>query len=91
MSEAAKKAVGAAGASTQAATAATLGVNVALSGAMSQVWGMINGMQLMVNLPLFDIQFPPISQAMVEDLITIATFDVLPTDPVFELLSPPAD
>ena len=34
----------AAGASTSAATATALGVNVVMSGAMSQVWGMINGM-----------------------------------------------
>jgi len=33
-----------AGASTSVATAAALGVNVVMSGAMSQVWGMINGM-----------------------------------------------
>lgn len=80
----------AAGKSTQAATAATLGVNIALSGAMSQVWGMINGMQLMVNLPLFDITFPSLSQQMVEDLITIATFDVMPSDDVFQAtLDPP--
>ena len=32
------------GASTTAATATALGVNIAMSGAMSQVWGMINGM-----------------------------------------------
>ena len=89
-SEGATQAVSAAGKSTQAATAATLGINVALSGAMSQVWGMINGMQLMVNLPLFDITFPSLSKMMVEDLITIATFDVMPTDQIFEAtLHPP--
>lgn len=86
----AAQAVSAAGKSTQAATAATLGVNIALSGAMSQVWGMINGMQLMVHLPLFDVSFPPLSQSMVENLITIATFDVMPSDDVLgATLDPP--
>ena len=86
----ATQAVSAAGKSTQAATAATLGVNVALSGAMSQVWGMINGMQLLVNLPIFDVTFPALSQQMVDDLITIATFDVMPSDDVFDAtLAPP--
>jgi len=36
--------VGDAASSAQAATVATLGANIALSGAMSQVWGMINGL-----------------------------------------------
>ena len=84
VSPAAQAAIGVAGGSAQVATAATLGVNVALSGAMSQVWGMINGMQLFVNLPLFNVNFPSLSHLIVEDLITIATFDVLPTDEIFE-------
>ena len=44
VSESAAQTIAAAGASAQAATAATMGVNVLLSGAMSQIWGMINGM-----------------------------------------------
>ena len=44
---------------------------------------MINGMQIMVNLPLFNVAFPSLSQKMVEQLITIATFDVMPTDEIF--------
>ena len=45
---------------------------------------MINGMQLLVNLPLFDVHFPSLSKTMVDDLISIATFDVLPTDDIFD-------
>ena len=80
LSEDAKAAAAAAAASTSTATGVALGVNVALSGAMSQVWGMINGMQLYVNLPLFDMVFPSFSQEAVSSLNTITTFDVMPTD-----------
>lgn len=63
-----------------------------MSGAMSQVWGMINGLQIMVNLPLFKIEFPDFSGLMIKSLITIATFDVMPTDEIFEFtINPPED
>ena len=55
-----------------------------MSGAMSQVWGMINGLQIIINLPLFNVKFPELSQSMVENMISIATFDVLPSDEVFD-------
>jgi len=43
-----------------------------------------------VNLPLFKINFPDLSHEMVYSLITIATFDVLPTDDLFAAtLAPP--
>ena len=57
---------------------------------MSQIWGMINGMQLLVNLPLFQVAFPEMSLMMVEQLIAIATFDVMPTDDIFGMtIDPP--
>jgi len=45
---------------------------------MSQVWGMINGLQILVYLPLLNMEeFPSNSNKVVEGLITIATFDVI--------------
>lgn len=43
---------------TQTATVATLTGNILLSASMSQVWGMINGLQLVTQLPLFHVAFP---------------------------------
>ena len=84
--------VGSAGASGTAATSAALGANILMSGAMSQVWGMINGLQLFVHFPMFDIEFPMFAQVVVSKLITIASFDVLPTDDLFlEMGSPEED
>jgi len=68
---------------TQAATVTTLGANIILSGAMAQVWGMINALQLFTQLPLFKVNFPELSTLMVTSLITIATFDILPADDIY--------
>jgi len=57
-----------------------------LSGAMSQVWGMINGLQILVYLPLFNVIFPELSIMMVENLITIATFDVIPAPEILDYI-----
>ena len=86
-----KDAADAAAGATSAATGIILAANVALSGSMSQVWGMINGMQLFVNLPLFDIVFPAYSQGATKAMITIATFDVMPTDDVFAAVDAPEE
>ena len=83
--------VGSAGASGTAATSAALGANILMSGAMSQVWGMINGLQLFVHFPMFDIEFPMFAQAIVSQLITIASFDVLPTDDLFLAMGAPEE
>ena len=58
---------------------------------MSQVWGMINGLQIIVNFPLFWMSFPDLSGMMVGSLITIATFDVMPSDDVFDATVEPPD
>ena len=39
-------------------TAATVGATISqllMTGALTQLWGMINGLQIFVHLPLFDI------------------------------------
>jgi len=51
---------------------------------MSQVWGMINGMAMNVYMPLFNVEFPEMSIGLVESLITITSFDIIPwTDDIF--------
>ena len=80
-----------ASATASAVTIVALVINIALSGAMSQVWGMINGLQMFVYMPLFQIEFPEVSLNIVEGLITIVTFEVLPwVDPFLQAtLNPP--
>ena len=53
---------------------------------------MINALQIFVFLPLFMITFPDISITMINHLITIATFDVLPSDDILvETIDAPID
>jgi hypothetical protein len=61
---------------TQAAVAASAFVKVLMKGALSQVWGMINGMQLIVHVPLFAVKIPDSTMSVTGVLIEIATFDV---------------
>ena len=55
-----------------------------ISGAMSQIWGMVNGLQLFVHIPLFNIIFPETAGVVVEKLTMVATFELLPTDDIYE-------
>ena len=41
---------------------------------------MMGFMQLVVFMPLLDVKFPPTALILYEKIITIVTFDVLPTD-----------
>ena len=49
---------------------------------------MINGLQLIVNFPLFDVEIPTYSEIVVYELITIATFEVLPSEDVLKSILP---
>lgn len=53
---------------------------------------MINGLQILTNLPLFKVEFPDLAGMMVGQMLTIATFDIMPSDKVLEnTLAPPED
>ena len=67
--------------------------NILTSGAMSQIWGMINSMQLFGNLPIFEqVEFPTISKATTEGIIEISSFEVIPVgDLLAEVLDVPEE
>ena len=51
-----------------------------MNASMSQVWGMINGLQIVVYLPLYGlINFPPNANSFNSEIIKIATFDLVDT------------
>jgi hypothetical protein len=52
--------------------------NMLLTGALSQIWGMLNGMQILTHLPGYSAKEPVLSMIFVEKLLVIATFDILP-------------
>ena len=72
--------------STQVAKAGTVVTTAALStasfmqmifvGSLAQVWGMINGLQIIVHCPTFALEFPPAILEVVKSLLQVATFDL---------------
>lgn len=70
--------VEAAAESAKQAAVAAIALNVLVSGAMAQVWGMINGMQIYSNLPMFKVLFPKYSLAAMNEVLEIAEFEVIP-------------
>ena len=55
-----------------------------MSGALSQVWGMINGLQIFVHLPLFEISMPANAGMFVSEMTQIATFDIIENRDLFD-------
>ena len=50
---------------------------------MAKMWLMVNGLQLIVYLPLIQLQFPAATATFINNLINIATFDLIPTDLIY--------
>ena len=62
-------------------TLAAMIMSTTLTGALSQVWGLINGLQLIVHLPLVaKAEFPSFTDAIFEMIINIAQFDLIDTE-----------
>ena len=54
-----------------------------LVGALSQLWGMVNGLSMFVHLPLVGVVIPATALAFFSIFIKIAQFDVIENDVVF--------
>jgi len=59
-----------------------------LAGSLNQVWGMVNNLQIVVHTPLINVQFPANAFLLYDVMISVATFDILPTDDVYPYLFP---
>ena len=55
-------------------------VNFAMTASLSHLWSLINGIQLPVYIPLFRNKLPGNLASVLSTLITVATFDLLPSD-----------
>jgi hypothetical protein len=51
-------------------------MKVVMRGTLAQVWGLISGMQLVVHMPLFNVEMPDSTMSLFSELIKIATFDL---------------
>lgn len=59
-----------------------------MTGALSQLWGLINGLSLFVHLPLVGILIPDHTLAVLNQLIEIAQFDFFENEDVYGWLIP---
>lgn len=66
-----------------AVAASTAIANILFVGALSQVWGLINGLQLFVHLPLIGIELPEHTTYVLGKLITVAQFDIVENQLVY--------
>ena len=55
-------------------------INLLLVASVNHLWSAINGLQILVYMPLFWIKFPANANTMNLFLIDIATFDLFPSD-----------
>ena len=63
-------------------------MNILIAGSLSQVWGMVNNLQMIMHAPLINVQFPGNAFMIYEVMIPIATFEILPTDKIYPLFLP---
>ena len=67
--------------------------NVLTSGAMSQIWGMINSMQVFSHLPVLKVDLPNYSGSTIDSILEISSFEVIPISWVLDefLTAPDGD
>ena len=59
--------------------------NLFLAASLSQLWGLLNSQQMTVFLPMFKgLKFPANAMMVIEFMIQLATFDLVPTSFVDE-------
>ena len=59
-------------------TLAAIVISTVVTGSLSQLWGLINGLQLVVHLPLVGkTEYPGITQEIIEKILTVAQFDII--------------
>ena len=60
-----------------------VGINLFLNSAMEKLWIMVNGLQLIVIIPLLPVKLPPNTQMILVAFIDFACFDLVPVDLIY--------
>ena len=67
--------------STNGASTLFFILNFLMSSSLSLLWGLINSQQIVVHTAMFSgLKFPANALAVIEFMISLATFDLIPTD-----------
>jgi len=70
----------------QSASAGDAVFTIGYSALLNFVWSMVDTQQIVILLPLFKIELPPNAADFFAQLMTIAAFALIPTDPIFGVL-----
>jgi hypothetical protein len=57
-------------------------INIALSGSLAMLWGLINSLQIIAHFPLLVIRYPMNAEVFYQMMLTLATFAIIPTDQI---------
>ena len=66
-------------------------INIVLAASLSQLWSMLNGLQLAVHLPLFELAFPANANLTILFIIKVANFDLVPPEIFLTVFTFPED
>ena len=58
-------------------------VNLLLLAALNHLWSMLNGLQLTTHMQLFNIKFPANAGFLLNFLVNVATFDIMPIEGIW--------
>jgi len=64
--------------------AANFVINLLLAASLNQLWSTIHTQQIIVLMPLFKVNLPGNAAVFFNVLMTVASFDVLPTDNFYD-------
>ena len=68
------------GSSSKVSVGSNFVVNIAMAGSLSQLWGMINGLQVVAQMPLYDVRSPGNVNEFTGFLSELSNFDLLDTE-----------
>eukprot|EP00347_Sterkiella_histriomuscorum_P013544 403364306 len=66
-------------------------LNLLLATSLQYLWGMINALQLILHMPLFKVNFPSNTNFVFNQIISVSTFDVIPSEEALEKMFDFAD
>jgi hypothetical protein len=61
--------------------------NLIAASSLNYLWSMINAQQIVVLCPLLRVNLPANATMMFNTLLTIASFDIIPTDIIYSRLN----
>jgi hypothetical protein len=61
-------------------------LNVFLSASLQLLWGMINALQIICHLPLFNLYMPASAEIFFNTVKELAEFEIIPTEKVVDWL-----